>query len=807
MATSLQQSPRRNVQQSSNGLTLKSIIAFIVNKWYWFIISLAVTMSMATIYIMRTPPMYSRAASLLVKDEERNGLAKSSVDMSKMGLVKYVSNLENERRVLTSRELMKEVVRRLDLNDRYSIKNGLRYDVIYKQSPVLFYAADNEEASTPVSFNFILEKDNKINISDVKVSGKKIDKTFTTTFGDSVRIGNTTFNVVKPTWDASEFVGKKIAYAHTSLKTAAAVYAHALNAYVTSPKASIIDIHFTCTSVREADDVLTTLIQVYEERWIEDQNQVAVSTNKFIAERLAVIEKELGQVDSDISSFKSDNLLPDVNAASSIYLNQSVEAQANIINLSNQISIAEMVKKQLSTENLSQPLPSNTMVNADIESAISQYNTLVIERNRLLDSTNESNPIVKERTDALRTWRASIMASLNAYIETLRKQMANVSEQANAANNKIASSPDQAKYIMSVERQQKVKESLYMFLLQKREENELSQAFSAYNTSVVVEPEGSTAPTSPDKNGILLIAFAIGLVIPLAIFIIREILDTKIRGKKDLVSLKVPYLGEIPATISEPHGFDRFKKHAKQERQIVITDRSRDAVNEAFRVLRTNLEYMGVDETGNNKGCKVISITSANPGSGKTFVSVNLAKVLALKGKKVLLIDLDIRKGSLSKIIGKPKKGIVDFLAGKVEADVILNKEIDNTPTLDAIGIGTVPPNPSELLSSEKLDRLITELRKDYDFIILDCPPVEIVTDAKVINRLVDMTIFIIRAGLLEKDELPTIQEYYDDSRYRNMAILLNATDIRSGYGYHRYGYHYGYGRNYGYGYGTYGSK
>lgn len=807
MATTLQQSQRRNIQQSSNGLTLKSIIAFIVNKWYWFVISLAVTMSIATIKIMRTPPMYSRAASLLVKDEERNGLARSSVDMSKMGLVKYVSNLENERRVITSRELMKEVVKRLDLNDRYSIKNGLRYDVIYKQSPVLFHAVNDSIDSEAVSFNFILEKDNKINISDVKVQGKKIDETFTTTFGNSLRIGDTTFEVVKPTWKASAFVGEKIAYAHTTLKAAAAAYAHALNAYVTSPKASIIDIHFTCTSVREADDVLNTLIQVYNERWIEDQNEVAVSTNKFIAERLAVIEKELGKVDSDISSFKSDNLLPDVNTASGMYMSQSAEAQANIINLSNQISIAEMVKNQLSDDNLDQPLPSNTMVNANIESAISQYNTLVIERNRLLESTKESNPIVKDRTQELRTLRAGIMASLNAYIATLRKQISNASEQVLAANGKIASSPDQAKYIMSVERQQKVKESLYMFLLQKREENELSQAFSAYNTSVVVEPEGSTSPTSPDTNGILLIAFAIGLVIPLAIFIIRELLDTKIRGKKDLSALKIPYLGEIPATIHEPHGFDRLKKHSKQEKQIVITDRSRDAVNEAFRVLRTNLEYMGIDETGANNGCKVISITSANPGSGKTFVSVNLAKVLALKGKKVLLIDLDIRKGSLSKIIGRPSKGIVDFIVGKAQEDAIIIKDVDNTPGLDAIGIGTVPPNPSELLSSEKLDRLITDMREQYDFIILDCPPVEIVTDAKVINRLVDMTIFIIRAGLLEKDELPTIQEYYDDKRYRNMAILLNATDVRSGYGYHRYGYHYGYGRNYGYGYGTYGSK
>lgn len=206
---------------------------------------------------------------------------------------------------------------------------------------------------------------------------------------------------------------------------------------------------------------------------------------------------------------------------------------------------------------------------------------------------------------------------------------------------------------------------------------------------------------------------------------------------------------------------------------------------------------MGV-ENGDKK-CKVIAVTSANPGSGKTFISMNLAKVLAIKGKRVLVIDLDLRKGSLSKLLGKPKEGITDFLVGKAHEENIIVTRLDDTETLSGIGVGTVPPNPAELLSSEKLDKFINELRSEFDFIILDCPPVEIVTDAKVINRVADLTLFVVRAGLLEKDELPTIQEYYDQNRYRNMAILLNATDIHSGYGYHRYGYHYGYGKGEGY--------
>ena len=797
-ANNIQKQPLRRNAQQGNGLTLKSIVAFAVSKWYWFVISLIVTMTAAVVYLMMTTPEYTRTASLLIKNEDKNGSSGTSIDMSELGLVQNNTNLENEIRIVKSPALMKEVVSRLSLNDRYTAREGLRDVMLYRRSSVLF--AEKDSASANITFNFILSDSNKIEITDVVLNDTPLDKTFKTTFGDSIKIGGAVMSVIKPDWETPELEGKTIRFVHTPVKVMADNLSERITAVLGNEKSSIIDISITCPSIDEADDILETLIQVYNERWIRDKNQIAVSTSRFISERLGVIEKELGNVDSDISSYKSEHLLPDVGAATSMYMAQSSEAQAAIVDLSNQISVAEMVRSQLSGESFDQPLPTNTgIVNADIENAIGQYNNIVIERNRLLESTSEINPVVKDRTQALRTLKGNIMASINAYIATLRAQMSNARRQANITTGKIAANPNQAKYLLSVERQQKVKESLYLFLLQKREENELTQAFTAYNTSMVEEPHGSNAPTFPKKRNILMIAFLLGLAFPVGIFVVRESLDTKIRGKKDLAPLKIPYLGEIPSVAKKPRGFARLKKHQTTERKIVVDARSRDAVNEAFRVLRTNLEYMGVDG-GDNKGkCKVIAVTSANPGSGKTFVSINLAKVLAIKGKKVLMIDLDIRKGSLSKIIGHPENGIVDFLVGKAHEETLIINGIDNTPTLDGIGIGTVPPNPAELLSSDKLDRFIVELREYYDFIILDCPPVEIVTDAKVINRLADMTIFVVRAGLLEKDELPTIQEYYDQNRYRNMAILLNGTDINSGYGYHRYGYHYGYGKHYGY--------
>lgn len=782
--------------QESNGMNLKSIVAVVLSKWYWFLLSLAITISAAAFYLMSTPPVYTRTAALLIKDDGKNGTASTSVDMSDLGFINSSTNLDNEIHTLKSPTLMRIVVERLRLNDIYTVREGFRDVNLYHRTPVTFISLDSVETPA-IAFNFKTDEKGKVEIENIRISGEGNYTDLNASIGDTVKIGRHRFALAKPKWDASEYTGKSLNYAHLPVKGTSKALAAQVIAALGSDKSSIINLTISRPSIEEADDILRTLIQVYNERWIQDKNQIAVSTSRFIDERLGVIERELGNVDSDISSYKSAHLLPDVEAASSMYMSQSSEAQRAISDLNNQISVAEMLRRELMGDSYDQPLPTNTsIVNADIQSAIGQYNSIVIERNRLLETTSDKNPVVRDRTQALGTLRNNIISSINSYIATLRAQMGNAQRMASVATSRIAANPNQAKYLLSVERQQKVKESLYLFLLQKREENELTQAFTAYNTSMLEEPDGSTAPTSPQKGMIFLIAAIIGIMVPLVVIVIREMLDTKIRGKKDLASLTIPFLGEIPVAFKKARGFDRFdkKKREIQKKKIVVEDQNRDGINEAFRVLRTNLEFF--ETSGGPSGqesAKVIAVTSANPGSGKTFISVNLAKVLAIKGKRVLLIDCDLRKGSLSRILGNPNPGLTDYLIGRADLKDILRKSADSTSGLDAIGLGAVPPNPAELLASEKLDRLIAGFKEEYDFIVLDCPPVEIVADAKVINRVADMTIFVVRAGVLEKDELEGIQEYYDRGRYKNMAILLNGTDIYSGYGYHRYGRHYGY--------------
>jgi capsular exopolysaccharide synthesis family protein len=367
--------------------------------------------------------------------------------------------------------------------------------------------------------------------------------------------------------------------------------------------------------------------------------------------------------------------------------------------------------------------------------------------------------------------------------------------------DQIAANPDQEKYLLTVGRQQKIKEALYLFLLQKREENELSRTFTAQNVRILTPPTGNMRPISPRKNHILLLALALGLLIPTGVIFARENSNTKVRGRKDLEVVTVPFIGEVPLLPSLKKKKSVLGNKTEETRALVVKEGSRDIINEAFRVLRTNLEFMS---SGGEKSLKVIAITSFNPGSGKSFIAMNLGACLAIKDKKVLVIDGDLRHGTASSYVDSPKPGLSEYLNGSVDklSEIIVTQP--ELPYLDIIPIGTVPPNPTELLFSDRLKELIDFGRARYDYVLIDCPPVEIVADTQIIEKLSDRTVFVVRAGLLERSMLPELEKLYNEHKFKNMAMILNGvSDEASRYGYHygyRYGYQYGYGKGYHYG-------
>ena len=776
-------------------IRIQDLWSMFVPKWYWFAISLFITLTIAVLYLLSTPPIYTRTAAILVKDNSKSSSSTSAMnDFSDLGIFKSNTNINNELLTLKSPTLMTEVVNRLGLNETFTIRKGLKNVDLYKVSPVTITFCDKTEV--PLSFTIKFSSKEAFAISELEISGEDIGETLSAQMGDSIQT-SAGIMIVSPTQEFTDaFIGTSIRYVRGSVRAAVDTYSNALVAELGNEDATIINLSINDTSIRKAEDILNTLIEVYNENWIRDKNQIAVSTSQFISDRLGVIESELGHVDENISSYKSEHLLPDVQAASSLYMAQSAENNKELSTLNNQLSTAQYIRRELNTKQLDQTLPANSgIVSANIETQISEYNNLVLDRNRLIANSSEKNPLVKNMASSLQSMQRTIIQSVDNLIVSLNTQIRSLRRQEEATTNRLASNPNQAKYLLSVERQQKVKEELYLYLLQKREENELSQAFTAYNTRLITAPRGSMFPTAPRKMNILLVAFAVGLLVPAVGIFMKENMNTKVRGRKDLENLSIPFIGEIPQYSGTKKKWWEFKHRKRQDmKTIVVNEGNRNIINEAFRVLRSNMDFMASKDNNQH----VFVLTSFNPGSGKSFLAINIAISFAIKKKKILIIDGDLRHRTVSSYVDSPNKGLSDYLNNQIEDWKEIIVSYKGYTNLHILPIGTIPPNPTELLEDSKLSMLIEALRPEYDYIFIDCPPVDIVADAQIIEKWADRTIFVVRSGLLDRSMLSELENMYTGKRFKNLSMILNGTESTGGrYGY-RYGYHYGYASYYG---------
>lgn len=783
--------------QANVNMTIKDFLLACLFRWKWFVLSVIIALFFAGLYLAKKEPIFTRSAEVLIKNTKGGGGSLSSElsGLSEMGIFSASSSVSNELIVMKSPALLMEVVRRMNLDVNYTVPGYRDYTLYGDRNPIKITFANLKDDDF-ASFDVKIKKDGTFEMDGFSKNGYDLEGSVSGKLNTTMKtpVGrlyiSTTPAFVKLKGDLD------INIVRTSILSATQICNSKFDAFFTSKTASVITLKYDDVSMQRAEDILNMIIKVYQEGWMDDKNQIALSTSRFITERLSVIEKELGNVDSDISSYKSRNLVPDVSEAAKMYMTNANQANNELLNLNNQLYMLTFIREQLmDNTKKNQLLPSGMLShNAGLESQISKFNELQMQRNNLASSSSEGNPLVKDLDLQLATLRTAVSGSLNNTINQVRIQINGIQAKANQNTAQIASSPIQAKQLLSVERQQKVKEALYIYLLQKREENQLSQAFTAYNTRIVTPPMGSRRPTAPVRRNIWLVALLLGLAIPAAIVYIVESLDTKIRGKKDIENVSIPFIGEIPL-------YGDKKKRLEAEGKILVQAKKRNMINEAFRVVRTNVEFM----SNSYDNAKVFMVTSINPGSGKTFVTINLASSFALKDKKVIVLDLDIRKGSVGRYlnVGTKTRGVANYLSGQ-ETDwkkMIVNSA--DCPRLDILPCGTIPPNPAELLSNGRLEELIADLREQYDYIFLDSAPVDIVADTAIIADQADMTIFVIRTGLLSKDMIPTIEGYYTDKKLKNMGLVLNGSEIATGrYGYHRHGYGYGYG--YGKGYGSY---
>ncbi len=803
MAT-IKTSIRRPVDEN---LSIVDMLMICLRQWRWFVLSFLVCGAAVTLYLLSTPKEYTRTMSILIKNnsEDRRGIGEM-VGFEDLGIRGLRSDVSDEIVAIHSPAIIYDMVRRLHLDVSY-YRPGFFCDTpLYGETLPVEVTFHDLKDNAAVSFLLSLNDDNTATLSSIVFQGNKLDascqvrlsKKSKTPFG-AITVNPTLY--YKNTRE--DILVKRCGYV-----TAAQRYGGRIYALQQEDTKSIIDITCIDECIPRAETILKTIVDIYNENWVKNRNQVSVATNEFIKERLAVIESELGEVDQGIASYKSANAMPDVSAVAAMAMTQENATDKERQELNNQLYMVRYVRNYVTDPTHSKHLlPAGSGIgNAAVEQQIAAYNEKLLQRNNLVANSSEQNPLVSDLDIDIANLRGAIVNSLDNAQTTLNAQLRSVQSVHSQAIGKLSVNPQQAKHLLSIERQQKVKESLYLFLLQKREENELSQAFSAYNTRIIADPWGSNAPTAPVRNKILLITLVIAFGVPAAFFILRESMNSKVRGRKDLENLTIPYVGELP--LWKPK---KGEDAAASQNQFLVRHHSRDILNEAYRVVRTNLEFI----VNGDKGGKIIMLTSFNPGSGKTFISANLGATFALRDSRVICIDLDMRRGSLSEYVNKPKRGLTSYLAGQtddyhdaiVSVDLIANTKENvsvNAKTLDVLPVGKIPPNPTELLYSPKMKPMLDELRRHYDYIFVDCPPVEIVADATIISREADLTLFVVRAGLLERSMLPELQKNYDEKKYNNMAMVLNGTDADHHYGYRRYAYgygRYGYGKRYGYGY------
>lgn len=790
---------RLSDDQELDSFSLKKFLILSLGYWKWYLLSIIFFVGVGIFYIYTRQPVFERSEEILVKDQESGGgVQEVNNTFSQLGLFSNPTKVYNELIAFTSPAVMFEVVQRLNLTMNYDRRDGLRRQTLYgTNQPVNIEFPDLSDKDN-IGFRITLFTDGtfeikklikyvygeKVKYDDV-VRGKINGAPVKTSVG-RMEVKTNDAYIMGSVPDGEDIV---IDVFKQSLQSTVEKYVAKLIGDLADQDADVINLSIKDTSVERADDILNAVVNVYNERWMEDKNKVSIATSKFISERLASIEKELGQVDTRIADQKSEMKIPDMEEAAKGFIKQGFTINEEMLKASNMLAMAKFLKEYLQDPaNAYSILPMNTGTeNAILEEQIATYNQLLLKRNNLAENSSDDNPLVKDYNKQLAGIRNSIIRSVDSNIANLQNAMRNIDSAQESSLGELTSAPRQALQLLSSERQQLVMEQLYLFLLQKREETELSQTYTASNTRIITPPYGKLKPVSPKKGLMIIISFFIGLGIPAGALFIAESSNTKIRSKKDMENLPVPFAGEIPFIGKRNHLLKIIQTKKKKRKEIdkpkiVVAEGKRDIPNEAFRVVRSNIDFM-LDRNEHH----ALALTSFNPGSGKSFVAYNLGASFALKGKKVLIIDGDLRHGSISAYVNSPRKGLSSYLTGNVPDWNNLVVKANGIDGLYVLPIGNRPPNPAELLESVLLRKLIDEAKEQYDIVLIDCPPINIVVDTQIINQYVSRTLFVVRAGLLEKQALNDIIVLEKEKKLKNITILLNGTRTEFSQ-YHTYG-------------------
>ncbi|MGI6592061.1 MAG: GumC family protein [Bacteroidales bacterium] len=778
----------KNKYVEEDTINLREILEKYFRHWKLILACVIIALVIGFLFLKSKVPIYESSATVIVKDEKSGSLSDELSVFSDLGIMTQRGNIYNEIEILKSRKLLSQVVKELSLNlTIYNKANFLKPDkYYYKNSPInIDFNIPIDEIIKPTTLELSLnDKNFKIYETYIDSKGKKISEfKGKYKFGDPIETSLGIISINKTQYWNEKNIGDDIIINITSIDNTVNNYKNNLTIETVNRDASAISIKINGPNKELNDDFLNTLILQHQYQAISDKNIIAINTSRFIDERMKVIETELSNIESMLQSFMTQEKYIDLNISVQNILAKESNVEKDLINSYIQLKLAEQIKDYLDKhKDLSSLLPANLGVENDaINKMTNDYNQLVLQRNNLLLNSSAENPLVTKIDNQLLALRASLNESLNNLITSLKIQTQSLKTNIDKYSSNLASMPASERRYRDILRQQQIKENLYIYLMQKREETEIAMAATVSNIKLVDPAYSSPNPIKPKKIASMFIALLIGLFFPILLIYVRNLFDNKIHTPQDLEFLDIPILASIPVN--------------KSNDLIVIKDNVKHHLAEAFRTLRSNLEFIITNkkEKGNT-----IFVTSTIPGEGKTFISLNLAVSYTLLNAKVLILELDLRAPRIAHYLNMPEsKGISDYLKDDnldINDIIIHSVEYQN---LDYINAGTIPPNPSELLQRPRLAELFNFIQKEYDYIVVDNAPIGIVVDSLSIISYADIILYVARAEYLDKRALGFTYNFIKNKNVKNIALVLNATKARTSsyydYAYYNYNYYYQY--------------
>lgn len=757
---------------------VKDLLQRYLRNWKWFLLSLTVCLVAGFVYLRYQAPMYDVSATILIKDDKKGTVPSELSAFEDLGILKGSNSIDNEIEILKSRSLMQRVVNELKLNVSYfSYGRPIEHER-YSTTPVRISWSFDDSLGV-FEGNWLLNAESATQFTLKNGTTEEVLGKYH--FGDSVQTGSGKIVFARTPYFTDTYLNKNFRVVVNPVGRTVDGYLNALKVEPVNKNSSAIMISLRNSLPDKAVAIVNNLIKQHNLDAIEDKNEVSRNTANFINERIKFITSELSDVETEAEGFKTKNKLTDISSEAELFLKTGSESEMSLLEAGTQLKLVEYMYDDLQKRSSPADLiPANLgLQDVAIAATIGDYNKLVLERNRMLRNAGEKNPVIENIDTQLLGMRASLKESLMNLKTALVIKMKELNRQEGGINSKIASVPRYEREFRVIQRQQQIKEALYLYLLQKREETNIALAVAVSNTKIVDAAYENDKVVAPKRQVIYLISLLGGILLPVLVFYLIDMFDTKVHGRKDIDQLRLPFLGDIPLSDSPE--------------KLVVSRGDNSGIAEAFRLLRTNVDFMlgSAQTTG-----RTIFVTSTVGKEGKSFVALNLAASLAISGKKTLLVGMDLRAPKILKYLNlADKRGLTDFvMSGDLDPNgyVFSPKEIDG---LNILPSGSIPPNPSELLMNERIAALFAALRDNYDYIIVDTAPIGMVTDTLLLNPYADAFVYVVRANYLDKRLLSIAESAFREKRLANMAVLLNGSDHSKGYG---YGYGYG-----GYGYGN----